>query len=134
MKSLGVFLKDVFKTVTTSLWKSDNPVQKVYIFWKLLGLLVIVRWMELRLSILLLTCIFMDYVNCVIIFITIVLELCQHHGLRFFYIKITNQQKLVIYLTTCLGFFLLHQKNIHQLAKVSDKLQKIAIWFSLDWL
>ena len=34
----------------------------------------------------------------------------------------------------CQGFFLLHRKNIYQLEKVGDKLQKAITWFSLDWL
>ena len=32
----------------------------------------------------------------------------------------------------CLVFFLVHQRYIHQLVKVGDKLQRAATWFSLD--
>ena len=42
----GYFLKDVFKTVITILWWSDNPVETVVVLWKLKGLLVINRSMQ----------------------------------------------------------------------------------------
>ena len=37
-----------------------------------------------------------------------------------------------IFYYICVGFFLLHQKYIHQFVKVGDKLQKASAWFCLD--